>query len=320
MSKLPSIMISNDYIIFFEELIQKLPCTNSNSMTGLQSFPPEICSLICRDPIIERLDLNSICFISHTFRNEAQRELSCCFPCLQGDRRVKDWCLSLKRRPHLAKNIRGLALLLPRPSAFRETDIFRLTRALRMCVNLKELSVLFQVCRRRRPGLHEYQYLSSTQTRILLSVRHRFNLTKFVNGYFSQDSSYFGDFLDSQPNLESLELHSGDMETYGVSPPRHLKSLGCSPKLLEERYSMKRLRLDFGNPNRDDRFWIGTYNELKILGGVLSRNLDKNMKSLAIFLKHEQSNFPEIIRVIAASHINIQHLEIHQFSPTQVCP
>ena len=87
-------------------------------MTVLQSFPPKIYSLVCQDPILERLDLNSICFISHAFRNEAQRELSRCFPCLQGASPVKDWCLSLKRRAHLAINIKGLALLLPRPSAF----------------------------------------------------------------------------------------------------------------------------------------------------------------------------------------------------------
>ena len=53
--------------------------------------------------------------------------------------------VSLKRRPHLTLNIRGLALLLPRPSAFHANDIARLTRTLYMCVNLKELSVLFSI-------------------------------------------------------------------------------------------------------------------------------------------------------------------------------
>ena len=82
---------------------------------GLQFCPPEICSLICQDPILERFDLNSICFVSHAFRNEVQRELSCCFPCLRNTTAsgsdVKTWCfrvaLALKRQPHLATNIKG---------------------------------------------------------------------------------------------------------------------------------------------------------------------------------------------------------------------
>ena len=281
-------------------------------MTVLQSFPPEICSLICQDPILERLDLNSICFISHTFRNEAQRELSYCFPCLRGDTRVKAWCLSLKRRPHLAINVRGLALLLPRPEVFRLVDIERLKQTLYMCVNLKELSVLFEVCRRRRPGLRNYKMSSSN---ILRLVAHRFQLTKFVNGYFTQDhhrgrSIY--DFLEAQPNLDSLELHSSEKYYSGVLPLnffQHLKSLGCRPESLRS-YSLAKLRLDFGNRTNNC--------EINVLGDVLSRNRTRDMKSLALFLKKRQSHFPEVIRVIAASNIHIQHLEIHQFFPSQV--
>ena len=56
---------------------------------------------------------------------------------------------------------------------------------------------------------------------------------------------------------------------------------------------------------------------LEVLRNLLSRNINKNMKSLAIYLKQRQSHLPEIIRVIAASHIYIQHLEIHQVSPAQ---
>ena len=281
-------------------------------MTVLQSFPPEICSLICQDSILERLDLNAICFISHAFRNEAQRELSRCFPCLRDDSHVKAWCLSLKRRPRLAKKIRGLALLLPRPSAFRAAEVERLTRSLHMCVNLKELSVLFQVSHRRRPGLHEYMYSSSTH--MLSSVAHRFKLTKFVNGYFAQDCFCFTSFLNSQPNLESLELHSSSSGnlSFRVSPLHCLKSLGCSPQFLDKRYCMTKLRLDFGSSEYEC--------EIEVLGEVLSKKLNKNMKSLALFLKQRQSHFPEIIRVIAARNIFIQHLEIHQFFPTQVRP
>ena len=126
--------------------------------TVFQSFPPEICSLICQDPILERLELNSICFISHAFRNEAQRELSSRFPCLRGASQVKTWCRSLKSRPHLATNIKGLVLLLPQlnypaPSLLGSPS---LTCVWPMCVNMKELVVLYQEPHWHQPGVRQY--------------------------------------------------------------------------------------------------------------------------------------------------------------------
>ena len=280
-------------------------------MTVLQSFPPEICSLICQDPILERLDLNSICFISHAFRNEAQRILSSSnhFPCLRGASSVRAWCLALKRKPHLAIDIKGLTLLLPQ--AFPPKDIIRLTWTLYICVNLKELAMLFEDYH-RRPGLIEPQYLSWNHMLAL----YRFKLTNFVNGCFSQakpGNEKFTLFLRSQSKLESLELHSGRTDIFQSQISlKNLKNLDCSPQFLDITYRMTRLRLGFQNSSNDC--------EINVLGRVLRRNLAKDMKSLAIFLKQGQSHFPEIIRAIAASHIYIQHLEIHQFLPTQVCP
>ena len=85
--------IVNREILEFEAQTLKL-CLASNRS------PLKICSLICQDPILQQRDLKSICFISHAFGKEAQRLLSYRFPCLRDARRVKAWCLSLKRRPH----------------------------------------------------------------------------------------------------------------------------------------------------------------------------------------------------------------------------
>ena len=277
-------------------------------MTVLQYF--EICSLICQDPILERLDLNSICFISHAFRNEARRQLFNYFPCLRGAGRIKAWCLALERKPHLAINVKSLALLLP--PAFPANDIsgLRLTWTLYICVNLKELVVLFEDFHRRRPGLLEPEYSPSTH---MLAI-YRFKLTKFVNGYFSQNNNEgFTAFLRSQPDLESLELHSGKTDiSHRQISLKNLKSLGCPPQFLDTRYSMTRLRLDFKSSSNNC--------EIDILERVLHRNITRNMKSLALFLQEGRSHFPEIIRVIAVSHIYIQRLEIHQSFPTLVRP
>ena len=274
-------------------------------MTVLQSFPPEICSLICEDPILERLDLNSICFISHAFRNEAQRELSNHFPCLRGASAIKAWCLPLEC--HRSKNIKGLALLLPDLSTFGGMDFLHLTWKINTCENLKELVVLFEEQERKNSSLR----LAHIPP---LAIRHS-QLTKLVNGYFSQETPEFVIALKTQPNLESLELHSGKTNVFinQLSSSHHcLKTLGCPPQFLNSSYNVTRLRLDFKNST--------DYCEIDELGRVLNRNLSKNMNSLVILLDQWQSHFAEIICVIAVNHMHIQHLEIHQFFPTQVCP
>ena len=288
----------------------KLLFSQITSMTGLQSFSPEICSLICQDPILERLDLNSICFISHAFRNEAQRELFYQFPCVRGVRRVKAWCLSLQSRPHIATNVKGLVLLLPQ--SLRVEHIERLTQALHMCVNLKELVVLFQERHLRLPGLREPKYSSSSH----MLIDHPFRLTKFVNGYFSQDDANFGVFLISQkPFLESLELHSGETKVFFSPLDIPLKSLACPTKFLFESFGRRkpmRLRFDIKNS-----LCFGCC-PINRLGSLLM--YDKKMTNLAIFSKQKQSHFSEIMTDIARNQIDIRHIEIHEFFPTPVSP
>ena len=263
--------------------------------------------------MLKRLDLNSICFISHAFRNEARRELSYRFPCLQGASEVKAWCLSLQFRPHIAKDVEGLVLLLPQPPALRKNLIERLRQALHMCVNLKELAVLFQERHLRRTGLQELKYSSSTH----ILKGHPFKLTKFVNGYFCQDDIEIVEFLRSQPNLKSLELHPGKTNVAGFEYYLgHLKSLACPPQFIYNDCHMPpRLRLDFGN-SLDGC-------EIDQLGHVIKYQRRKKTRSLAIYLKQKQSHFPEILRAIAhmVMHmVSILHLEIHQFFPAQVRP
>jgi hypothetical protein len=150
-----------------------------------------------------------------------------------------------------------------------------------MCVNLKELAVHFDESlevEEPDPDNNPTNYMSPTH--ILSFHFYGFKLTKFVNDYFSQEDSdgSFTEFLEYQPNLESLELHSGRTRVFKSELPlRCLKLLGCPPQFLDASYSLTSLRLDFENSTDKS--------ELDVLGRVLQRNLTRNMKSLAIFLK-----------------------------------
>ena len=156
----------------------------------------------------------------------------------------------------------------------------------------------------------------------MLSSFYGFKLTKFVNGYFSQGDPDLMAFLRNILSSQPKELHSGKMALLKSQLPLsldHLEALGCAPQFLNVNYSMTRLRLEFEN-RQQYRPWYYPSNNFDIdeLRCVLDSNLTRQMKSLAVISKRKESHFPDIIRVIADSHIHIQHLEIHQSLPTQV--
>ncbi|KAF8817192.1 hypothetical protein BYT27DRAFT_7153851 [Phlegmacium glaucopus] len=279
-----------------------------STRTGLDCFAPEICSLICEDPIFKRRDLNSICFISRPFRREAQRVLSFRFPYLRGAGPIRAWCLSLKRRPHLALGVQDLILVMPRQTAFHADDIARLVQALKRCINLKELAMLSQ-CRGR--GLQD------PSTSVYMLDDHMFKLTKFVNNYFIQ-GAMLEQFLKSQKTLETLQLHSdGVYHLCSLSLP-YVKTLACPAQIFNGgRYMrfplVERLQLDF----EDSQLEVAR--ERAVLSSILYGR--KKLKSLTILLKRnlhgkQQSHFLDFMDFVAEGVPHIKHLQIHQFLPT----
>jgi hypothetical protein len=207
-------------------------------------------------------------------------------------------------------DVKGLVVVLPSDSDRMFELEIPWARAMYACANLKELVMLSE---EQNPSIH----ISIPLSWMSYMSHVPFKLTKFINGYLFQDNPLFTTFLRRQPDLESLELHSGKMDV-SKSPLSldHLKTLACSAQFLDTSYSVTRLRLQLNIENSTDN------REIDVLGRLLGRNLTRNMNSLAIFFSGdlEPSDFPEIMRVIAVSNIYIHHLEIHQFLPTEVCP
>ena len=112
--------------------------------SSLQSCSPEILSLIlCQDPILKRIDLNFICFISHAFRNEGEN-FRTVFHVFEAPATSKTGVPLSEENLHHATNVTGLVLLFPPPFAldFANEDIARLASIMNMCVNLKEMVVV----------------------------------------------------------------------------------------------------------------------------------------------------------------------------------
>ena len=287
-------------------------------MSTLKYFPPEICSLICQDPILKCRDLNSICFISHAFRAEAQRLLSYRFPCLRGITHVRSWCLSLKYKPHLAHDIQGLVLFLPPATASNHQASVHLAQTLQMCVNLK---ALFIFCQRRTDTIEfGYHWASSYMLKNL-----PFQLTKFVTDYFTCQDRGLENFLRYQPMLETVEMHprcSLEVRTaIDLSYLPHLRTLSCSPLLFYfslYAFQLDRLQLDFENSRIEWKralLWISSHNIWQIL--------HHKLLSLVIFLERKkvdegrnQCHFLEIMDFVGTHLPFLKHLQIHQFLPT----
>ena len=159
-------------------------------------LPPEICSLICTSPLLSQSDLHALCHVSRSFHAEAERMLYTSVDIPTPSRRsLMSWCTSLTRRPHLASRITTLSLTMPAQMSLQADDLSRLTHALHLCVNLRNLSML--------DGEPPF---SGDAAQVWIILGHNFTLDKFTNTYFS--TSNVLSFLESQPSLTMLSLRS----------------------------------------------------------------------------------------------------------------
>ncbi|KAJ6515296.1 hypothetical protein C8R45DRAFT_205049 [Mycena sanguinolenta] len=105
-------------------------------------LPPEIYAVICDE--FEGWDgaLAVLCITSRNFCDEAQRILYRSVD-LRGRSMpaVKSWALAVTHHEHLAERVHALALELPPVLTLNASDTTEVVRALKKCVNLKELRI-----------------------------------------------------------------------------------------------------------------------------------------------------------------------------------
>ena len=153
-----------------------------------------------------------------------------------------------------------------------------------ICVNMKELACWGD-------------YLTVTlPIHMLSSSSFGPRLTTSDNGYFFQLDVEFIAFLQdigspSRPNLESLELHSNKIDVRMLESQLLLHSLGCHPHFFSSQaqatgsrsYS---LTSQYHRNIHDLVYKPYTNSELgDALRRVLKKNINRTMKSLALFLK-----------------------------------
>ena len=173
-------------------------------------LPPEICSLICTSPLLSHSDLLALCHVSRSFRAEAERILYTSINLPTPSRRaLNSWCTSLIRRPHLGARIQTLSLTMPSQTSLQADDLSRLTHALHLCINLRNLSI----------SDGEPPFLGNAVQAWVLEG-HTFTLQKFTNTYFT--TTMLRDFLDSQKSLTTLSHRpsSSTHLTVGTRLPR----------------------------------------------------------------------------------------------------
>ncbi|KAF7352300.1 hypothetical protein MVEN_01193700 [Mycena venus] len=122
---------------------------------ALFTIPPEICAAICVE--VDQSGLVLLCQTSRLLLDEAQRILYHSVD-LRGRSMdaVRSWTLAVTRHSHLAERVHALALQLPDISTLNTSDSVKIGRALRLCVNLKELRLLgeFAQYQRRVDGIY----------------------------------------------------------------------------------------------------------------------------------------------------------------------
>ena len=269
-------------------------------------LPPEICSLICTSPLLSHSDLLALCHVSRSFRAEAERILYTSINLPTPSRRaLNSWCTSLIRRPHLGARIQSLSLTMPSQTSLQADDLTRLTHALHLCINLRDLSIL--------DG--EPPFLGNAVQAWVLEG-HTFTLQKFTNTYFT--TTMLRDFLDSQKSLTTLSHRpsSSTHVTIGTRLPRtetlpNLTTLNTSAAIIRELgqadfeswESVKRLQYFSENPREEDE--LATFVALTSFGPLESLSIERWQEKTQAGM-----DVAIIVACVAAQMPNLKYLRI----------
>ncbi|KAF9480809.1 hypothetical protein BDN70DRAFT_877126 [Pholiota conissans] len=191
-----------------------------NSSTHLEkAIPSEIYGIICQDSLLSKHDLRTLCFVSRTFCEEAERILYSSVE-LNDQDRLRSFCDSVIRRPLLALSLRQLVLhMSPQPSIDPD-DRSRIVRVLHLSTNLQDLRILGQT-------------KSALSMENWILEGHEFKLTTFANSYFFQGK--LRKFLESQSELETLMFTwRTATRLYGTPLPHTIKNLSCPGSIVQE--------------------------------------------------------------------------------------
>lgn len=200
--------------------------TSHGSSPG-RFVPAELCACIIESGVLTQRNLHALVSVSRSFWQESERWLYK-RPILWDKAKIKGFCTTVLRRPHLAERINRAIFCMPPQTDFQVADLSRITRTLHLAVNLQYLFILREGerdMRRQYPGKGE-----ALQTWILED--HKFKLKMFTNTYFDQKALQA--FFRSQPEIEILGMNcDGKADLQGVPLPK-LNSLSCSVAVMQE--------------------------------------------------------------------------------------
>ncbi|KAF8191686.1 hypothetical protein BJ912DRAFT_1142302 [Pholiota molesta] len=207
---------------------------SSDSNMGI-FVPPELCACIIESGALPQCDLYTLVSVSRSFWKECERQLYN-HPTLLNKAKIKRFCATIRRRPHLAERIFKLTLYMPPQTDFQVADLSGLTRTLHLAVNLKSLEIFSDSTKVKSPNIRCPVKGEALQTWILEG--HAFKLRELTNNYF--ELTALQPFIESQPVLERLNLICGGKVDLKHIPLRELKMLFCLASGFQEMVSEPR--------------------------------------------------------------------------------
>lgn len=270
---------------------------------SVKILPQEICGLICQDPTLTRPDLFSLGAVSRAFRDEAERFLYTSAR-LRGKRKIKSFCVSVIRRPFLAVRLRQLVLFMPPQLDLEVDDLSRIMNALRLCNNLRHLSV-FQDYSRAIPQLNA----DAVHSWILDG--HSFRLKSLANSYF--EPGHLVRFLKHQPSIETLAIKCKGYSGLDSAPLPMLKNLDSSARVVQEfgldawqRTTMERLQFSL----------IGSTDSEELTTFVALTPFTSTLKSLSIRRKNGDDglDISVLVACVATQLPDLKFLQILDYT------
>ncbi|KAF9481968.1 hypothetical protein BDN70DRAFT_930379 [Pholiota conissans] len=186
-------------------------------------IPAEICHIICQNPELTHADFKALAAVSRNFRGEAYLLSLYSSAEVRDPTKLRTFCTTAIRQPHLAKVMRNLVLHMPAEGALDPDTISAIVQLLSMATNLQSLHVL---------SLLPNYIDRSKQSWILCG--HSFRLTTLVNTYFN--TMTMKEMIYMQPKLQTLMIpHTSRVELW-LPHFSHLTTFSCSAFTLRQWY------------------------------------------------------------------------------------
>ncbi|KAF7295953.1 hypothetical protein MKEN_01409800 [Mycena kentingensis (nom. inval.)] len=269
----------------------------------VKDAPNEVLMLICEQASPDTLV--ALCQTSRPFLDVAQHVLFYSIDLLEySSRRLRSWCLAIRKHPHLAQRVHTLCIGLPDMDSLPPDNATRFLNAIQSCINLKELeirSILAEEMARNNGSwlLEGCTFALTHLTNTYFSPGHLMTILRNLPALrflsFPASKRGLGDSLPSADAMIQLREEMTDEEYESEKMPDlpHLIAFDGHAVELQPEWRLERIQVTFEEAKLEPLFrYSSTLTTLNLVSQVYN---GRGLFSASTAVNHVSRNLPNLL-------------------------